>query len=246
VLAHHSLRYQTHRPWPLPSRSWFLRQTWHDLLFLHWPVPAAELRPLIPARLSIEEFSGTAWVAVTPFWMSDIAIRNWPALPLLSRFDELNVRTYVSFAGRPGVWFLSLDAGRRLGVWGGRRLYGLPYVHARMQHRTEGEQVSYHSERTRGARFAARYGPIGPVSPSQPGSLEHWLTERYCLYAQPGSGGLYRAEIHHVPWPLQPAAGAIQHNDMLGVHHIGVGDRPALVHFSRELNVIVWSRERVA
>jgi uncharacterized protein YqjF (DUF2071 family) len=245
VLAHPSLQHQAHRPWPLSSRSWLLRQTWHDLLFLHWPLPAAALRPLVPAPLSIDEFAGTAWAAVTPFWMSDIAIRNWPALPLLSRFDELNVRTYVRLADRPGVWFFSLDAGRCLGVWGARLLYGLPYVHARMHHRHDAEEIAYRSERKQGAGFVARYGPVGPITPSRPGSLEHWLTERYCLYAPRASGGLYRADIHHVPWPLQPASVTIHRNDMLGVHRIPIDRAPSLVHFSRKLEVIVWPRERV-
>lgn len=177
--------------------------------------------------------------------MSDIGVRAWPKLPFLSRFDELNVRTYVRFADRPGVWFFSLDAGRRLGVWGGRWLYRLPYVHARMRHCRQAEEIAYQSERKLGAGFAARYGPIGPVTPSRPGSIEHWLTERYCLYAQKGSGALFRADIHHAPWPLQPAAVTIQRNDMLGVHGIELNGAPALMHFSRRLEVIVWARERV-
>jgi uncharacterized protein len=244
VLTHPSLQHQAHRPWALPSRSWLLRQTWHDLLFLHWPVPAAMLRPLIPRSLSVEEFSGTAWVAVTPFWMSGISVRQWPPFPLLSRFEELNVRTYVSFADRPGVWFFSLDAASRLAVWGARLLYGLPYMHARMEQHREGEEVAYQSERKGGTCFSARYGPIGPCTPSPRGSLEHWLTERYCLYAQ-ASGELYRAEIHHAPWPLQPAAATIHRNDLLGVNGITNSGPPALLHFSRKLDVIVWSRERV-
>jgi hypothetical protein len=246
VAAHPSLQHQSHRPWPIPSRPWLLRQTWHDLLFLHWAVPAETLRPLLPGALQVDEFAGSAWVAVTPFWMSEIGFRNWPSPAALSRFDELNVRTYVSFGGRSGVWFFSLDAGSRLGVWGARWLYRLPYVHARMQHQLLGEEVLYHSERNPGIGFRARYGPIGPVTPSCPGSLEHWLTERYCLYAPRPSGGLYRADIHHAPWPLQAAAATIDRNEMLALHGIPASGPPRLLHFSRRLEVIVWSPERVA
>lgn len=246
MAAHPSLQHQSHRPWPIPSRPWLLRQTWHDLLFLHWAAPAAILRPLLPGALQLEEFAGTAWVAVTPFWMSDIGFRNWPALPVLSRFDELNVRTYVRFGGRSGVWFFSLDAGSRLAVWAARRLYRLPYLHARMRHQHVGEELSYHSERRAGAGFGARYGPIGPVTPSRPGSIEHWLTERYCLYAPRPSGGLYRADIHHAPWPLQAAAATLDRNDMLELNGIEAGGPPSLLHFSRKLEVIIWSPERVA
>ena len=246
MATHSSLQHQAHRPWPLPARPWLLRQTWHDLLFLHWPVPAVILQPLLPAALQVEEFAGTAWLAVTPFWMSDIGIRNWPTPPMLSRFDELNVRTYVRFGGRSGVWFFSLDAGSRLAVWGARWLYRLPYVYARMRHRPAGDDVLYDSERSVGAGFRARYGPTGPVNPSRPGSVEHWLTERYCLYAPRPSGGLYRADIHHVPWPLQPAAATIARNDMFELHGIPQSGPPELLHFSRRLEVIVWPPERVA
>ena len=245
MLPHPSLEQLAHRPWPLPSRDWLLRQIWHDLLFLHWPVPAAALRPRIPGALSIDEFSGSAWVAVTPFWMSDVGFRHWPGVPLAAQFAELNVRTYVSFEGRPGVWFFSLDAASNLGVIGARLLYGLPYLHARMQHGTEGEEIWYRAERNPETRFEGRYGPSGPVNLSRPGSLEHFLTERYCLYVGGAQGALYRADIHHVPWPLQPATARIQRNDMLTAAGIAVEGSPALQHFSRLLEVIVWSRERV-
>jgi len=246
VASHPSLAHQGHRPWPIPSRPWALRQTWHDLLFAHWTVPADALRPLIPPALTLQEFSGTAWLAMTPFWMSGIGFRGLPAMPGVSRFDELNVRTYVTFADRPGVWFFSLDAGNRLAVRTARWLYGLPYVSARMWHHAEGDELVYHSERADGTRFDARYGPVGPVVTNRAGSAEYWLTERYCLYAQGSSGRLYRAEIHHEPWSLQPAQAAISRNDLPRVHGIELGGPPALLHFSRRLEVVVWPRQRLS
>jgi len=245
MAGHPSLARLAHRPWPLPSRPWFIRQTWHDLLFLHWPVPAGLLRPLVPAPLLVQEHSGSAWVAVTPFWMSGVRFRTLPPAPVLSRFEELNVRTYVTLGERPGVWFFSLDAASWLGVRVARMLYKLPYVFARMSQRQEGERIRYRSERLDGTRFAARYGPTGPVDPSRPGTLPHWLTERYCLYARGGSGELHRADIHHEPWPLQPAEAELERNDMLVVHGLGVRVPPALLHFSRRLEVVIWSLERV-
>jgi hypothetical protein len=208
-------------------------------------VPAELLRPLLPPGLTLQEFAGSAWVAVTPFWMSGVRLRGWLPLPGAARFEELNVRTYVTVGDRPGVWFFSLDAASRLAVWGARRFYRLPYVHARMSHRHSGGSIDYHSQRRDGTRFEARYEPIGPVTPSRPGRLEHWLTERYCLYAQRGAGPLYRAEIHHAPWPLQPARAAIGRNDMLRIHGIDLGDAPACLHYSRRLEVIVWPPQRV-
>lgn len=232
-------------PRRVPDRAWLIRQTWHDLLFLHWPVPALALRGRIPSTLQLDEYAGSAWVAVTPFWMSGIRFRHAPPLPIASRFDELNVRTYVRRGEREGagVWFFSLDAGSRLAVLGARWLYRLPYVYARMKHSTEGEVVRYESERLDGTRFAARYQPTGPAALSQPGSLEYFLTERYCLYVTDRAGVLYRASIDHVPWPLQPAAVALARNDMLRVHGIPVEGPPATAHFARRLEVVVWSPE---
>ena len=246
MASHPSLRHRAHRPWPAPSRPWAFQQTWHDLLFAHWRLPAAALRPLIPPPLTLQEFSGTAWLAVTPFWMSGIAYRRLPPLPGASRFEELNVRTYVTLEDRPGVWFFSLDAASRLAVLAARWLYGLPYLAARMWHRAEGDQLVYHSERADGTGFDARYGPVGPAVTSAPGSVEHWLTERYCLYAPGRSGRLYRAEIHHQPWPLQPAQAAITRNDLPRAHGIAVAGPPDLLHFSRRLEVVVWPREPVS
>lgn len=184
-------------------------------------------------------------MAVTPFWMSGIRFRHLPTLPGGWRFEELNVRTYVAHGDRPGVWFFSLDAGSRLAVLAARWLYGLPYVHARMAHRQEGEAIVYDSVRADGTGFAARYQPSGVAAASRPGSLEYFLTERYCLYALDRSRRLQRADIDHVPWPLQPATAVVGRNDMLGVHGIPAVGSPATAHFARRLEVVVWSPERL-
>lgn len=244
-MRHPSFDHTEHRAWPVPMRPWIGRQTWNDLAFLHWPVPAIRLRSLVPSDLEIDEFDGSAWIAVTPFWMSGVALRGWPEVPGTATFPELNVRTYVSRGDRPGVWFFSLDAGSRLAVLAARALYHLPYVHAKMSTWKNEARVAYHSDRRSGVGFHATYGPTGPVFHARPGTLEHWLTERYCLYARSGSGRLYRAEIHHAPWPLQPASASISHNDMLAVHCLPHSDAPAQVHFARRLDVVVWLPTRL-
>lgn len=245
-MRHPSLERTAHRPWPVPSRPWIGRQTWNDLAFLHWPVAPTLLRSLVPSELEIDEFDGSAWIAITPFRMSGVALRGWPEVPGTSTFPELNVRTYVSRADRPGVWFFSLDAGSRLAVHAARAVYHLPYVHAGMSAHEVGGQVRYRSDRRSGVGFHATYAPTGPIFLAGAGTLEHWLTERYCLYARSGSGGLYLAEIHHAPWPLQPASVRISRNDMLTVHHLPASGAPALVHFARRLDVVVWLPTRVA
>lgn len=224
-------------------------QRWRDLLFAHWPVPAESLRRLVPAGLTLQEFEGRAWVGITPFVLTGLRPRAMPAIPGLSRFPEINVRTYVSAGDRPGVFFFSLDAGSTLAVIGARALYALPYFRARFTVRADGERVVYGSRRTSRrappAEFLAAYQPTGAVSLARPGTLAHWLTERYCLYAVDRRGGLHRAEIDHVPWPLQPADAAIQRNTMTAGLGFALPAGAPLVHFAARVDVRVWPPQPV-
>ncbi len=238
---HSALDVVEHRPWPLPRGEWKWRQSWCELLFAHWRVPAAQLRPHIPASLEVDEMDGSAWLGVVPFVMRGVMRRPLPDLPWISAFPELNLRTYVKRDGKPGVWFFSLDAGNPLAVWAARRFFFLPYFNAQMAAETEGQRVSYHSLRRPGnVGFAAEYEPASDVYRSTPGSLEHWLSERYCLYARSPGGDLYRAEVHHHPWPLQRATVSIQRNDLVAAWGIAPDSAPELVHYSRRLDVVVW------
>ena len=244
----------THRPWPLPRRPWSMAQRWHDLLFAHWPIPADVLAPALPPGLALDTFQGQAWISVVPFRMSGIRPRGLPPLPWLSAFPELNLRTYVVLRSqpeqKPGVWFFSLDAANPVAVAVARWLFHLPYFRARMACEPEGEAIRYRSQRThRGAppaEFVARYGPSGPVYRAEPGSLEEWLTERYCLYAGDRSGRLYRTEIHHKPWPLQPAWAEIQVNSVARAAGIALPAEPPLLQFARRLDVAAWLPERIS
>ena len=122
-----------HRPWPVPARRWDMTMTWHSLAFLHWPVAAESLQASIPEPLVLDTFAGQAWLGVVPFGMSNVRPRWAPPLPGVSRFPEINVRTYVTHDGKPGVWFYSLDATNWLAVRGARALFHLPYYDARIQ-----------------------------------------------------------------------------------------------------------------
>jgi uncharacterized protein YqjF (DUF2071 family) len=243
-VRHPALEETDHRPWPLPDRSWSWRQSWVDLLFAHWPVPASELARLVPRGLTLQEWDGSAWLGVVPFRMTGVTRRPLPPVPGLSAFPELNVRTYVERHGKAGVWFLSLDAGNRLAVHVGRTLFHLPYHHARFDVSGTAEWIGYAARRTAGdVRFRASYGPRGEPYRAPVGTLERWLTERYCLFARSSSGRILRTDVHHRPWPLQPAEVAIADNGLAAVHGIRLPSRPPLVHFSRRLDVVVWSPE---
>jgi uncharacterized protein YqjF (DUF2071 family) len=226
-----------------------MAMSWHDLLFAHWPVDVAALRPLVPSALAIEVFDGAAWLGVVPFRMSGVRVRGLPALPGSGAFPELNVRTYVTVGGRPGVWFFSLDAASRLAVRTARSVFHLPYYDADMTCRADGDDVVYRSRRTHAgappAEFVARYGPTGAAFRATPGSLEHWLTERYCLYAARPDGGLLRGEVHHAPWPLQPARATIEVETTAAAAGLAVKVPAPHLLFARRLDVVGWAPERI-
>jgi uncharacterized protein YqjF (DUF2071 family) len=207
-------------------------------------VPAAVLEPYVPKPLRVQELDGTSWIGLVPFRMTGVMLRPFPDLPWVSAFPETNVRLYVEHGGKPGVWFLSLDATNPLAVWAARRFFHLPYYRARMSLGRQDDTIVYRSERP-SAALAATYRPTSGVYASVPGSLEHFLTERYCLYAQAPDGSLRRNEVHHLPWPLQKAEAEIGTNTMLAFHGLTVEGPPALLHYAHRLDVVVWDAERV-
>jgi uncharacterized protein len=240
----------THRPWPLPPGPWIMAQSWHDLLFAHWAVDAAELLPHIPAKLEIDTFKGRAWLGIVPFRMSGVRLRWTPPLPWLSAFPELNVRTYVTAEGKPGVWFFSLDAANPVAVAAARMSFHLPYFNARMKCNEIEGWIQYQSQRSHprapGAAFEARYRPAGEFLEAQRGTLEHFLTERYCLYSAASDGQIYRGEIHHPPWLLQPAEAQFTRNSMTAAAGLAAPAELPLLHFARRQYMVAWAPHRMA
>ncbi len=238
--VHSLLEFVDHRPWPLPSGPWVMKQTWHDLLFAHWPLSTAVMRPLVPSQLTLDTFDAQCWVGVVPFRMSGIRARRLPPLPGLSRFPELNVRTYVTHSGKPGVYFFSLDAANLPAVWAARAFYHLPYFHAEMSSREIDGSIQYASRRHHGrAEFRGRYRPTADVRLREKGSLEHWLTERYCLYTT-HRGQVLRGDIHHQQWPLQDATAEFETNTVAAAAGIELPASPTSLLFARRLEVFIW------
>lgn len=238
-----------HRPYPLPEGRWLMTQQWHDLLFAHWPVSPETLRALVPEQLEIDLYDGCGWIGVVPFVMRDVRPRGVPPLPWLSAFPELNVRTYVTVDGLPGIYFFSLDAGNPLAVAAARIGFHLPYYRARMRSRRVGDRVDYRSVRThRGAppaQFQASYRPHGGLFELRPGSLDHWFIERYRLYAVRPDGAVLKAEIHHPPWRLRQATADIRTNTMTAGLDLDLPDEEPLLHFSQHQHMVVWRPEAV-
>jgi uncharacterized protein YqjF (DUF2071 family) len=233
-----------------------MRQNWSQLLFLHWDLPAEQLRPLLPAGLELDLFEGRALVGLIPFTMTGVRPVGLPAVPWLSNFHETNVRTYVHVEGRdPGVWFFSLDAANPVAVQIARTLFHLPYYFARMSltHLPPTPEmpmgrVSYGSERRwpgpRGASCAIEAGPRGPVAPAQVGTLEHFLVERYILYAA-HRGRLYRGRVHHAPYPLQGAEVRSLDENLIAAAGLTRPDSPPLAHFAGGVRVEVFKPQLV-
>ena len=245
--THPALAHLDHRPWPLPPGPWRWRQSWCDLLFAHWPAEPAALRHLVPDGLEIDTFEGQTWIGVVPFRMAGVMRRPLPDLAGISAFPEINLRLYVRAADRPGVFFLSLDASNALAVWGGRTFFHLPYHRASIDLTEHDGTVAVRAARRGGGpRFEATYAPTGAPALAVPGGLEHFLTERYCLYAVTPGGELWRCEVHHAAWPLQPAEARITTNELGSPHGLDLSAPPAHLLFARRVAVVTWGLDPVA
>ncbi|GEM45425.1 YqjF family protein [Deinococcus cellulosilyticus] len=242
------LKQTAHRPWPMPESPWLIYMEWENLLFLHYPVHPDVLLPHIPEGLTLETYGGFAWLSVVPFKMKNTRPRGLPAVPAVSDFLELNLRTYVTTEGKPGVFFFSLDAQNPLAVRGARLGFHLPYFDARMrweiqQGRTRYLSTRTHNNATRG-EFEASYQPVSPLPRPSKSSLDHWLTERYCLYSADSKGRIYRCNIHHLPWPLH----AVQVREVKNTLGNLIGTRlfkAEYAHYSPHLAVVGWGLEQI-
>jgi uncharacterized protein YqjF (DUF2071 family) len=225
------------RGWPI------MRQHWGKLLFMHWPIPAELLRPLIPGRLTVDTFEGSAWIGVVPFTMWGVRPTFAPPVPGLSAFHELNVRTYVHLDGVPGVWFFSLDAESALAVWGARTFFHLSYFNARMSLKQQDETILYTSHRTHTpappAEFDAAWIIKEQLPASEPGTLPFFLTERYCLYTAHRER-LFRCRIFHPPWPLREASLSSLKSTMIESHGLPTPTGEPVLHYAEALQVDIW------
>lgn len=230
-----------HRPYPLPDAPWAMKQTWSKLLMMHYPVAPEVVQPYLPRGLFLDTFDGAAWISMVPFLMSNVHPRFTFPVPWLSVFPELNVRTYVIHDGKPGVWFFSLDAANPVAVLIARNFYRLPYFNATMSVVEHPNSVDYYSQRRDSrsdpAQFVGEYGPIGEPFVAQLGTLDYFLAERYCLYTHDEHDNIYRGDIHHVPWPLQPATATIRTNT---VSPIQLPTVEPILHYVERLDILAW------
>ena len=219
-----------------------LSMRWDKLLFMHWPLPSSALEPLLPPTVKLDTFDGQAWLGLVPFLMQGVHLGGLPALPGLSAFPELNVRTYVTVNGVPGVWFFSLEAANPVAVRFARTGFHLPYFDARMHAQLRGETVHFESTRSHRnappATFSAYYRPLAAV-PTETAALLHFLTERYSLYSADAHGRVYRADIQHMHWTLQRVAVRLERSPSEMTRQLGLTllATPPLTHYSERLKV---------
>lgn len=244
----HLLNNAAHRPWPVPSNNWIMRQKWRNFLFMHWPVNPELVSNLIPSPLRLDTFQGYAWLGYIAFLMDGIYPRALPKLPLTRRFPEINVRTYVQYDGKPGIFFLSIDVKNWASLKIARHWYHLPYHSSNVSIEHKGTTFSFQSirnENNRHISFKALYKPISDVFSPEEGTLDHWLTERYCLYSRDKTSNIYCGEIHHLPWPLQKAEFEIQSNSLLSPFNINLRNTNPIAHYSGGVDALIWNIRKV-
>jgi uncharacterized protein len=221
----------SHRPWPAPSGPWVQAQTLEDVLFAHWRVEPSALARLLPPELAVDTFAGEAWLGIAALRVANLRLRGLPPLPGLSSFCEVNVRTYVRLGDRPGIWFFSIALGNAVVVEAMKRLYRLPAQRAGIA----APAGTYEQD-----GFSAQYRRVGEPFRAGAGSLEEFLTERFCFYTADG-GRLYRAELHHGPWQLRQAEGEIEAGSISPVALTG---DPHLI-FAASQDMLAWRLEEL-
>ncbi len=219
-----------------------MHQRWEDLLFLHWSFEPEALRPLIPDALEIDTFDGKAWVGITPFHLEDVRPSMLPAVPGLSSFDELNVRTYVVHKNQPGIWFFSLDASKLISAVAARIFFMLPYYRASIDFCRESARFDFDLNRAGPphARFQGTWGPGERLRDPDRDSLAFFLVERYGCFQAEGRS-VYQTRIYHHPWILDEARVERLSSTMLTALGLPEPNSDPLLHFSKSLEVEVWA-----
>ena len=191
-----------------PAGSPAMHHAWHNLCFLHWELAPEKAQALLPAGLFVDCFEGKTYVGIVAFGLS--GIRPWwsPAIPHLSKFLELNVRLYCHDGkGNSGIYFLSLDCNRMAAVWGAKCLWGLPYTHAHIAQTMQADATHFACQR-KGEAHKATYAwrPTAPVAVPEPGTLEHFLVDRYRLFVQDAKAQVRYGDVFHTPYEVAPVA----------------------------------------
>ena len=243
------MKKQDHRSWPVPSKNWIMRQTWKNVFFAHWPILPERLRSSIPSSLDIDTYQQMAWLGVVIFEIEGIYFRGLSPISVVFRFPEVNLRTYVQHKGKPGVFFLSLDVGNWASLAISKRWYHLPYCKAKISYRKEGNTFHCQSVRNGNSNNPITFKgsfttDLRSYFPEE-GTIDHWLTERYCLYSLDRKGNIYCGDIHHKPWSLQKAQAVLSNNTLPAPFGIDISEDEPILHFSKGLDALFWNIKKI-
>lgn len=220
-----------------------MKQRWDDVLFLHWPVQPELLRPLLPKGVELDLFEGNAWIGFVFFEVNGLRPRLIPPIPFVNTFPELNVRTYIRRNGKPGVYFLSMDATNKIAIKMARATYSLPYLYADISLKRSATSVSLSSIRKERdfprESLQVKYKPTGENIPNEEGSLTHWLVERYCLWSVIGDE-LCRTDIHHPKWVVEAVEVELATNTMAQFLPREIFSIPPIAHYSLSKTALFW------
>ena len=229
------LKNNSHRPWRMPAGRWKFYQEWNDVIFLHWKVNPDQLVKYIPEELEIDLFQRDAWVSLVAFTMHNIRPRYLPSFPPISTFGEINIRTYVRSNDKSGVYFLSIEGGKRLSCYIARWISELPYRYSSM-YRSANTYRSVNAEFKDHLQIQFQKGEVK----SDKTELDKWLTERYALFQETDTV-ISEFEIHHLEWPIQHVEIHKLIFDYSRFRNI-ISSYPDLVHYSSGVKVLAWKK----
>lgn len=232
------LNSKKHSPYEMPDSNWVYYQEWNRVLFLHYEVPVDLLTELVPDKLTIDTFEGKAYISIVPFTMENIRPRYLPSVSFISNFHEINVRTYVEFENKKGVFFLNIEAEKFLSIIVAKALSGLPYEKSKIK-----RDISKYYSKNIGKGFCLDTGYLVTENLTRKSDLDIWLTERYCLYLN-NRDFVYRYDIHHLEWEIKNVE--ILNLDInYTIGQIQINKSTDLVHYSDGVQVLAWNKVKI-
>jgi uncharacterized protein len=208
-----------------------VRQSWRRMSFLHWRIDPAEIAPRLPRGMTVDIVDGSAWISLTPFRVENFGLLRLPPVPVMSSFNETNLRTYVRGPdGRDGLWFFSLDVDSIVNAGGGR-LGRIPYHLSAMSVQGDGDRVHYRCQRLIGGRahhdISVEAGdPLGNDR-----ELAELLAGRWRSYVSVAAR-IVEVPVQHQPWPLRDARLVACDESLMARAGLPRPAEPPLVHFS--------------
>jgi uncharacterized protein len=232
------LKQSSHRPWELSNNPWKYYQEWNKAIFLHWKVDVNELRKFVPSHLEIDLFENEAWVSVVIFTMEKIRPKHFPPFSPITTFEEINIRTYVKYNGKSGVYFLSIEASNLLSCKIAKALSELPYRFSSMKRTLNTHSSSNNKTED---KIEIKFNVLEDIK--EKSEIDKWLTERYALFQDDAKGNINEFEIHHVEWPIFKVDFS---NIELSYDRFSkmIDNKPHLTHYSSGVQVVAWEKRK--